>query len=379
MGAGYTSALGRNFALVVNMKLEQNRLPSIDAIKVVASQLIIWHHLAFYGPMSDVVYPHAPLLIDWLYDNARIAVQAFLVIGGFLAARTLVPSLGEAWTDIGRLNMFSLIWRRYVRLVRPYLAALLIAMLAAALARQLIQHPATPQAPSHQQLVAHIFMLQDVVDVEALSAGVWYVAIDFQLYALLVLLLWFARKLAGFTGMQASRLVLVMCLGLTGASLLWLNRNPGLDEWAPYFFGAYGLGILAQWASQQPYKGRWVVLLAVLVLAALALEWRSRTLVAGITALLLVLSAGNTLVSSWLDIKPVAALGRISYSVFLIHYPVCLVVGALIYRLWPSSVAINLFGMFAAWLLSLAAGFILYRTVENPGFSRLRNLQSATP
>lgn len=349
----------------------------VDVIKVVASQLIIWHHLAFYGPMSDVVYPHAPQMIDWLYDNARIAVQAFLVIGGFLAARSLVPSLEAVWTDIRRLNVFSLIWRRYVRLARPYLAALLIAMVAAALARQLIEHPAIPQMPSHQQIVAHIFLLQDLVDVEALSAGVWYVAIDFQLYALLVLVLWFSSRMADTTGMPASHLVLGMCLGLTGASLLWLNRNPGLDEWAPYFFGAYGLGILAQWISQHPRKGRWVALLAVLVLAALALEWRSRTLVAGLIALLLILSVDGRLPPRWLDNKPVAALGKISYSVFLIHYPVCLAVGAVVYRLWPSSVAINFLGMFAAWLLSLGAGFILYQTVESSGFGRPSNLKGS--
>lgn len=356
----------------IHMKPAHARIPVIDAIKVVASQLIIWHHLAFYGPMSDVVYPHAPLVIDWLYDNARIAVQAFLVLGGFLAARSLVPSLEAAWMDIRRFNLCSLIWRRYVRLAPPYLVALVVALIGAALARQLIDHPAIPPAPSQQQIVAHVFLLHDILDVEALSAGVWYVAIDFQLYALLVLMLWFCHRVADVSGIPTQRLVLLMCLGLTGASLLWINRHPAFDEWAPYFFGAYGLGILAQWISRQPRRWHWLTLLVVLVITALVLEWRSRILVAGLAALVLVIGANEEgYTPRWLGNHLVAALGRISYSVFLVHYPVCLVVGAIVYRLWPGSATINLLGMVTAWLLSLGAGAILYRLVESRDYGRL--------
>jgi len=53
------------------------RLAFIDALKAVAFQLIVLHHLAFYGPMSDHAYPLAPALISWLSQDARMAVQAF--------------------------------------------------------------------------------------------------------------------------------------------------------------------------------------------------------------------------------------------------------------------------------------------------------------
>jgi peptidoglycan/LPS O-acetylase OafA/YrhL len=162
----------------------------VDAIKAVASELIVWHHLAFYGPMSEVVYPRASGLMDRLYDKARIAVQAFLVTGGFLAARSLVSRLEAPRIEVRRLDVPTLLWRRYVRLAPPYLVALAAAVGCAALARRLIQHPATPPAPSLGQVLAHVFLLQDILGHEALSAGVWYVAIGFQLYTLLVLMLW---------------------------------------------------------------------------------------------------------------------------------------------------------------------------------------------
>ena len=351
------------------MKADISRDPMIDVIKVVASQLIIWHHLAFYGPMSDVVYPHAPRLIDWLYDDARIAVQAFLVVGGFLAAKSLLPHFETSGDTMPQRSLLSLIWQRYTRLVSPYLVALLAALAAAAVARQLIDHPAVPQAASPGQLLAHVFLLQDIVDADALSAGVWYVAIDFQLYALLLLVLWSARKLADLSGTPPSWLLLAMCLGLTVISLLWFNRYPALDEWALYFFGAYGLGILSQWISRQPCRGRGMILLTCLVALALIVEWRSRALVAGLTALLLIMGSGRT--PAWMSRQWLAVLGKMSYSVFLIHYPVCLLVGALVFSLWPHSLVVNGIGMVAAWLLSLGAGFVLYRLVEEAGFAKL--------
>ena len=50
-----------------------SRDPLIDIFKALACALIIWHHLAFYGPMSDAVLPLFPRLLSWLYDYGRRA------------------------------------------------------------------------------------------------------------------------------------------------------------------------------------------------------------------------------------------------------------------------------------------------------------------
>ena len=56
-------------------------------------------------------------------------------------------------------------------------------------------HDSIPDAPDILQLLAHALLLQDLLDQEALSAGVWYVAIDFQLFALAVTLLWLSGRI----------------------------------------------------------------------------------------------------------------------------------------------------------------------------------------
>ena len=164
------------------------RTPLIDPIKAIAAQLIVLHHLAFYGPMSDVVYAQAPGIIDWLYDYARMAVQISLVVGGFLAAIALTPN------GVPRhIHPIKQLTRRSMRLVPPYVGALLIAVAAAAFARQLSQHDVIPEAPTLGQFFAHVFLLHDVLDQEALSVGVWYVAIDFQLLAIMLACVWLAQ------------------------------------------------------------------------------------------------------------------------------------------------------------------------------------------
>ena len=62
----------------MSMKDNAERFPAIDFFKAIASQLIVLHHLAAYGPISDAVQQASPSLISWLYDYARMAVQVFL-------------------------------------------------------------------------------------------------------------------------------------------------------------------------------------------------------------------------------------------------------------------------------------------------------------
>ena len=346
------------------------RLAFIDALKAVAAQLIVLHHLAFYGPMSDQAYPLLPSLISWLSQDARIAVQAFLVIGGFLAAQ----SLASAGTLLSSRPL-ALLWRRYQKLVRPYLAALLIAIACAAIARTLMEHDSLPGAPTLPQLATHALLLQSILGYEGLSAGIWYIAIDFQLFALLLGMLWLARRIgrgraAGALGVAALAL----------ASLYHFNRDPAWDVWGVYFFASYGLGVLVYWATDQKPASGWLLLIAVPVIIALLLDYRSRIAVALLLALALGVARSTGFLEHWPRSRLIATLGKISYSVFLVHFPIFLVIGGLFARFATQAPWVNLVGMIIAWLASVVAGSVFHRFVETrawfrrplpaPGFNR---------
>jgi peptidoglycan/LPS O-acetylase OafA/YrhL len=334
----------------------------INLLKAVAAQLIVLHHLAFYGPMADHVRPILPDLIDWLAGSARIAVQVFLVVGGFLAARSLAPSAQPVMAD-----PLGAVWRRYAKLAPPFIAATLIAALASALARQWMEHDSISDPATLGQLAAHALLAHGVLGYPSLSAGAWYVAIDFQLYALMVALLWLAARIRP---VRRPWLVPAMVAAGCALSFLYFNLDPDWDNWAPYFFGSYGLGLAAWWASDPRRKPRGAVLVQAAIflpaLLALAIDFRSRLALALMVACALVICGRAQVGGAGRAWRAVDALARTSYSVFLIHFPVCLLVNAAFTRLAPADPVLQGLGMLAAWGASLAAGAAFHRWIEIP-------------
>lgn len=337
-----------------------NRQTHIDALKLVAAQLIVLHHFATYGPLSDVLEDAAPRLSDWLFDYGRMAVQAFLVIAGFLAARSLAPT--------GRLRSlapWNLVAQRYLRLAAPFVAALLLAMASSFLARHWLTAHFIPAAPAWGQFFAHVALLHSLLDVDSLSAGVWYVAIDFQLFLLMTALLWVSRG-------WARTCVLVVML----ASLFFFNRNEDLDNWALYFFAAYGMGAAAFWAGTSRRTGAHLVLLMVLALtgvAALAVDFRGRIAVALGVALVLGLAqwrdqnrpAEAPQAPSWWT-RWIAVRGNSSYALFLVHFSVLMLCNALWVGLGLQSSGALVWMLLGYWATSLGLALLFERWVERP-------------
>ena len=347
------------------MRNDAARLPAIDALKAIACVLIVLHHLAFYGPMADIARPLMPGIIDFLFDYGRMAVQVFLVVSGFLFATRFTPASPALGAPL------ALLFQRYTRLVVPYSAALLLAIACSAVAGVWMEHRSISEPPDLGQLLAHVLLLHDLLDQEALSAGVWYVAIDFQLFALAVLLLWLPHRLAARFPAQAGALRLLAALlvaGMTLASLFGFNRDDLWDETALYFFGAFGLGILCSWALRLPRPALWLGLLTLAAAAALAVDFRERIAVATGVMLFLAFTARSGLLHTLPVPAAVSRLAQISYSVFLVHFPLSLLVNAAVSGFFPANPVINALGM----LLALALIILLLKQWSESRINRLR-------
>jgi len=342
----------------------QKQFGLINLLKAGAAQLIVLHHLAFYGPMADHARPLAPDLFDWLAGDARIAVQVFLVIGGFLAAKSLSP---QGYP--GLHNPVATILRRYIKLAPPFFIAMLLTVAASVLASGWMSHDSISAPPTLSQLGAHALLLHGVLGYESLSAGAWYVAIDFQLYAVTVLI----SSLLGvlINGCSSRRLMPIAIAAAVCASLLYFNRDSDWDVWAPYFMGSYGLGMLAWWASDPKRSFSSVVtlllLMAVPTLLALVVDFRTRIALALTVACALVLygRVGSSAATFGLW-RAVNVVGKISYSVFLVHFPVCLIINAAFTRFVPATAHLQATGTLVAWVASLLVGAAFFRWIEAP-------------
>ena len=346
----------------------------INLLKAVAAQLIVLHHLAFYGPMADHVRHILPELIDWLAGSARLAVQVFLVVGGFLAAKSLSPSAQPVMVE-----PVGAVWRRYAKLAPPFIAATLIAAIASVMAAQWMDHDSISAPATLGQLAAHAALAHGVLGYPSLSAGAWYVAIDFQLYAMMVAILWLAARISG--PVRRAWLVPSMVAVVGGFSVMYFNLNSDLDNWGPYFFGSYALGLAAWWAGDPRRKTRGAVLVQAAIflpaLVALAVNFRSRLALAMMVACALVICGRAQVEEGGRVWSVVNSLARTSYAVFLIHFPVCLLVNAAFTRFVPADPVLQGLGMLTAWGGSLAAGAAFHRWVEVP-LGRLLQSSSRT-
>ncbi len=301
----------------------------IDSLKTLGALTIALHHIVSYFPgaalLPAALDAGALAVLGWFADDARFMVQFFLVMGGYLTCQSLVrSSIGDAPGAgfLGRIG--RALGDRYIRLA-PELWLAVLMVVAIKLALQTLHSPALDLAwvsdfPSASVLLAHATLLQDILAIPAVSAGIWYVAIDLQLFAVLCCI--------SLLGTSSPMRLPLAITALAAISLVWGQDIPGGDVAAPYFFFAYGAGALASMAQQ---RHRWALgglaVLSALVIHQAVVDPQVRPFWALGCALLLSLPRGPAL-SEGLRTLVARASDR-SYAFFLGHYAVILLVSAL--------------------------------------------------
>jgi len=346
--------------------LKSERLEVIDLLKAFACVLIVWHHLALYSPMANVVADWLPLLEEFLLQYALLAVQIFLVVGGYLNAKSWAIAVPKSASDFFPRLLF-----RYQRLVIPLLVALSLTVAITALVRPYFNHSSLSNSPAFMQVVAHIFLLQDILDLEAFSAGVWYVAIDFQLFAMAMACASLAQTWQVISGKgSVVRKALGFWVILTLCSMFVWNLNPLGEVWGAYFFGAYGLGLcIGAWRyTDIKFSARNLGLLILFFgLVAIAYQPRARLLVAIATAMLLCwYEANDCKAIQCLQRKWIRELSNASYAIFLIHFSVSLLVSAGVSKFWPENLTVNAIGLWVSFGLSVWVGRFIHLYIETP-------------
>jgi len=364
---------------------DKSRQLHIDALKALASQLIVLHHLSAYGPVSDTLYQAWPNLIGWFYDEARMAVQVFLVLGGYLAAMSLAPGR-QIWSR----SPFRVMLNRYRRLVIPCVVALVLAVGSAAITRLWIHSDFVPSSPTLGQSISHLLLLQNLTHQDALTAGIWYVAIDFQLFMIMTLLLWLGHRSHRFLGpghVLGPGVAQTLVLGLMMASLFFFNRHREWDSWPFYFFGSYAMGACAYWGGHSRCPATWLSLLALTGCMALLLDFRERIALALLVALLLgLLQWHQTVVPRAQRSLPnpvarlISKLGQISYGLFLVHFPV-LMLGNALFVWWQQTHPVNShisaeLALALCWCVSIVLAVWFESYVEAPLVRRASSKRS---
>ena len=343
------------------------RVPLIDPVKAIAAQLIVWHHMMLYSSMRGPLEEAFPTVVGFLANEAKYVVQVFLTIGGFLAAQSFEKYLtgshalpAKAFTSLSFIESLA---NRYTRLVKPFGLAMLIAALTIGLTLKIA--PATDLDPVHwRQFLAHLFLLHDVFGFDAISAGAWYVAIDFQLFLLFGLIVLISQKIQGVVRVPMLVSATFLTLALTLIALFNFNLEPEMEIWALYFFGSYGVGIIAHRAVVMKEKALGFALILTLIGVANMIDFRERLWVAAATAVFLLIAPTLQTLPRWMQSRCVVFFNQSSYPLFLIHYPAAIVMFAALNTLELESTEQFVFAALSCYGLCLIAAKGLMNAVQ---------------
>jgi peptidoglycan/LPS O-acetylase OafA/YrhL len=301
------------------------RLVGLDGIRGLAALFVMLHHcwlLSFPG------YPEAngPGWSNWLVYG-HFAVVIFIVLSGFSLA---VSPARHDWALGGRARFAH---RRAWRILPPYWAALVISLLVS----WFVVVP--ERVPDGKSVIIHGLLLQDVFGSNTPNGAFWSIAIEAQLYLVFPLLLVVLRR-AGSVAMLTGLTLIVVSVGALAPHVSLVDM---LMRFTPQFAALFALGVVAAGVLRASDRMRgvpwaWLALVTVIPPVVLVVAkgsvwtvehffWVDLAFGPAFGALLAAIALGGPKRLVWLlDTPPVKSLGSFSYSLYLIHAPILVIV-----------------------------------------------------
>lgn len=325
--------------------MEKVRFTFVDALRGVAASAVVLFHAVEGGHINEL-FEKAPPWIQILLRHGDFGVAIFFVLSGFVIAYSLRT---DQLSVTGALRFML---KRSIRLDPPYWAAIAVAILFSTLASMIVSNrPA--EAYSAPQIVSHLFYLQGLLGFKQINPVFWTLCLEIQFYSVYALLLLTRSR----TAMMAAFVV----------SLLW---PIGLGTAAPgvfvEFWYAFLLGVGANFSWRIPATRPWFLAYAAIIAIAAIYHSNYFALVccATATSLLSVAVAGGLARSlnwQWLQF-----LGKISYSLYLLHNPVTGAVFRAGFLLTGRNIYTEAFWWLISLLACIGAATLFWLFIERP-------------
>ncbi|MDG9671477.1 acyltransferase [Hahella sp. CR1] len=361
------------------MKLmEGSRFKALDAIRGIAALAVVFFHL----------YVNLWRELDWLPEPIRLmlnygylGVSTFFVLSGFVIAH----STRCEGADFRYMGRFAL--RRAIRLDPPYWASIVITIVLALLVQRVFQ--VAQIYPSAESVIAHIFYLQYFLGYPPVISEVyWTLCIEVQLYLFLVLVYVLLNKLKAWRNFDIMRWSLLFMFAIGVISALQTHKAaPELIKglFLPYWHYFF-LGVSAYYALSGVTWMKYLFFAFVGIEVALqAGASLNGYVIVGVASVAVIYGLGllgwlTTGLAQW----PLQYLGKISYSLYLVHSDIGWKAISFGKRLLEDQVITPLLStlLFLLGLIaSLVAAQLLYWIVERPSIKAASKLNkhSAEP
>jgi peptidoglycan/LPS O-acetylase OafA/YrhL len=305
----------------------RGRLAGLDGLRGLAALFVVLHHcwlMSFEGFPANT----GPGWTDPLIYG-HFAVVVFIVLSGF----SLAVSPARAGWRVTSLRRFA--QRRAWRILPPYWPALAYSLV---IAWTLVPQPGEG-VPTGKSVLFYGLLLQDVFGSPSPNGAFWSIAVEAQLYLVFPLLVLVLRR-AGAIVMLGLVTVTVAAIGLLAPSVSVVDL---LMRFTPQFAALFAIGVVAAGVVAAGDRMRrlpwpWLALLAALpVLLLIVLQgsvwtvehyfWVDLAIGPAVALLLAAVATERPKpLIRLLDTRPVRSLGSFSYSLYLTHAPIVVVI-----------------------------------------------------
>ncbi len=328
-------------------------------------------HLGPVGYFADRLKEFVPAVILNVFLQGHLGVPVFFVISGFVIAY----SQRGIYITPNFLGNFAL--RRSLRLDPPYWVTMVLILFLNALLNPMRPPGHEIPFPGWQAIIANLFYAHDLLHYRSICGVSWTLCYEVQFYLVFSIMMGIAQRLPlanrRLAGVQHGSQILVFApLGLLSIAcwMGWVAVPNGLfvDKWFAFF-----VGVMAWAVVERSISAAWLWIYLACIGASwimapcpyhdLGCWWMPAVVLTGI-AIHVAASLGR--METWLSNRWLQFLGRISYSLYLIHAPVGVTITAFGVRHSGGSNVLVLAWIAVAIAASIASAYLMYRFIERP-------------
>lgn len=354
-----------------------NEIRSLTSLRGLAALYVALLHY------STAIQKHTEVNIPALAPRGHLAVDFFFILSGFIMAYTYADDFARR----GAGAMPSFLVKRAARLLPLHWATtivLVIYTLAVAPSFSGGPPPAFSSATPWTDILLNLALLQGLGFAPNMNAPSWSISVEMFAYVCFPLFL-----LAGFHRSSLVRTGFIALLVATLAAVASRSQNLSLDTielpvgWTILRgFSEFALGICTyRLFSVAPTRNIWTgetTFAAASLVAVAMMVLRLWDLLAVLAFPIIIAGAANqkNRLATLLDNRLLHFLGVISFSLYLIHYPIAYLQLQILQAMHPAQLgrwpALAL--AFVGALSTIPLAWITYVVIEHPGRTLIRNI-----
>jgi peptidoglycan/LPS O-acetylase OafA/YrhL len=280
---------------------------------VAALAVVIFHlSLNLKAELAELL----PDFINTLFSLGYLGVPLFFVISG------LVISLSIKDSPITRKYAINFAIRRSIRLDPTYWASIFFGIMLLSI-KNLVLDTSEPQ-PSFTTVLIHMFYLQDLLAIKpVISVVYWTLCLEIQLYLFYIFTVWLSQFASRYIAWKTYPLHLIVLIGV-GIYSVTLDYNvtsisiPGLflSNWHYFLMGVLVANVIRKLPYSISIFIAWVLFETAF---QLGISIKPYAVVGVFSSVLIFILWRKNLLDSALTRRELQYLGRISYTLYLIH------------------------------------------------------------